>query len=306
MIILSLVAYYLILSPNAFPDYQNYKTIVLNGGYLFNPNEYYFEWFSRWVLKINFNDEEINVNLLAIISQAITIFYLYILNKNKPINGLLQTSISSLLFLTTTIRGAPAYILFGMVGLQEKKTSFLILLMLFAMAWHDSAVIPFIAVLFIQLIDKIGKLEALIKFLKYIYPFFVLGIVFPEIFRGVILEIFDGLLGIRQSYLNDEGSYTTLKMCYILSIFILSFFIAREKFNNKKNIATIYFINIICIGLYLINSVVGIRFSIYIIVFALATSSLKYINKITIALIIYIISLSLYIFTYYDILKNTT
>lgn len=305
MILIALIFYYNILGPSAFPDYENYQTIVSNGGYLFSPDEYYFEWFSRGVLKFDFENYIWNVDILAIFSQVISIIYFLKLVKIKPWSGLLQAGLSSVLFLTTTIRAAPAYLFFGFAGLNNTNLKSTIILMLMAIAWHDSAILPFFIIIIVIVLEKFNLLGKLNYFFKIIYPLFIFGIIFPDLFRNIFISSLSGLIGIRESYLSEDGSYSVAKLCYTLLLYIISLLIIKKKLLNEKSIAILYAINIMSVGLYIINSVAGIRFSIYIIVFILASISNLKIENLFSKILIYFLSIFVYIYTYFDIIKNT-
>lgn len=305
MILGVLFSYYLIIGESAFPDYENYITIVLNGGYLYSPEEYFFEFFSRFILTLDTGNANINVDLLTFISQTFSIVYFIVLSFIKPWSGFALVAISSVLYLTTMVRAAPAYVLLGYVGLKNFKFLPLIVIFIVAIGWHDTALLPFGMVIISSILDKVGWTELAKNLFTKVYWVIAFLLFLINFIRPLIIDIIQDRLGIRASYLHDLTSHSFLKLFYIFFIYVGSYYIIKKSSITQKNANVLYMLNIFCVFLYIINGTAGVRFAGYTIVFLLsATNWQMLINKFA-RPIIYLIFIVLYFITYIDILKNT-
>lgn len=305
MVIATLCVYYIFLGPNAFPDYDNYQTIARNGGYLFSPDEYFFEFFSRGVLASQYIPLESSVDILVFLSQSFTVFYILFLIKKKPWNGLMQSSLTSVAFLTTIIRAAPAYEIIGYLCMGKITKRKFILCSVFALSWHDTAVIPLALIALVYLMNTLNISNFILKILNNIYLLGILIFVFPEKFKEIIEILVGSFIGIRSVYFETEGGYSVLKILYMIGIYLSTCYLIRVSELDKEKKLIIYILNLVGAIMYSINSVAGVRFSLFTITTFLALYDFNNIDKKYYKYVIIIFSIALYFYSYIDILKNT-
>lgn len=305
MLMVALILYYIVLGPSAFPDYDNYQTIARNGGYLFSPDEYFFEYFSRGILTSRYIQPENAVDLLVLISQFFTFFYIFSLMKERPWNGLMQTSLTSVAFLTTIIRAAPAYEMIGYLCMGKITKKKFFLCGAIAIGWHDTAVIPLSLIGFVYLIRVIRLDNISLKILNNVYLFGVAIFIFPDKFKEIIGIIFGSLIGIRTIYFETDGGYSAIKIIYSMGIYLSTCYLTRLSKLDKEKKLIIYGLNIFGAIMYSINSVAGIRFSLFTITVFLALYDFNCISNKIYKYLIAIGFITLYFYSYIDILKNT-
>lgn len=305
MVAFALIAYYLVLGPDAFPDYENYQTIVRNGGFLFSIDEYYFEYISRGFLKLDLGDPKTNVDLLAAVSQLITLWYVFVLSKKKPMSGLMQSALTGVVFLTTTIRAAPSYLLLGYAGLKTANWFQLFGITVLAIGWHDSAVIPFGVVLAAKILARGGVIDAANYLVSKVYWFFGSLILIADQIRSVFIELLGGSIGIREAYLTEDASYGVVKLVYIAIIYVFTSLALAKSKTNPENRVVLNVLNVICALMYMVNGVAGVRFSTYALTYFLAVYEWPQKNSAVLKVVIYGVCVAIYLYSFHDVLKNT-
>jgi len=308
MILIVLISYYLVLSPSAFPDYENYKTIIANGGYLFDPDEYRFEYFSRWILKGNPRDDESLVDLLAFTSQIITIIFYIIVIIRRPSSSLALVAFTGVAFLTTIIRAAPAYDAIGLIVLLEAKIIYSFLFVLLGISWHDSMILPGVAILFSKILKSANIFNISKNINHMLLIVLILGIIatfFSEIIRSGIISIIPDLV-IRNSYLVEDGAHSIIKKLYII-LMLSIVLIGSVNLINKIDYKIIQLlISGISIIIFTINGVAGMRFFLFSLVLFFSSIDLKPFLHSNLRKFIYLsLTLTIYIYSYFDILRNT-
>lgn len=305
MIMSALVIYYFILGPTAFPDYDNYLTIARNGGYLFAPNEYFFEYFSRGILTNKYIVSESAVDLLVFISQCFTIFYMIYLIKEKPWNGLIQSSLTSVSFLTTIIRAAPAYEVIGFLCAGSLSLKKILICSIIALSWHDTAAIPIAIVTFIYFTRYLRINSILVNLFNKIYLFGIAIFLFSEKFKLIIENLIGSIIGIRSIYFETDGGHSLLKIIYSVGIYLSTIYLIKNSKMDSEKKLIIYGLNMVGALIYSINSVAGIRFSLFTITVFLAMYDFSFLNHKFYKYFFVIAFVGVYIYSYIDILKNT-
>ncbi len=221
------------LGAEQFPDYDNYITIANNNGWLFNEDEYLFEWISRALLTLPMSlglQPRTAVDLLALINQIVCLGYfgwlLISQDRARVFGATLLIALVGVLLITTTLRASTAYLALSLFVLRGMRLDvFGGLLLLLGLAWHDSFAVPLALVLLahlsLQLQDAItvqkpatGRLKAssALECLAVVIAFAVLLLAAP--LRDAILAALNIDPGIRSVYLDSDGSHSLIKLAY--------------------------------------------------------------------------------------------
>jgi hypothetical protein len=225
---------YYLVGGESFPDYKNYITISEKGGWLFDENEYYFEWISRWWLRempVYFSSQVAVNGLILFVQLTYAVWLLKSKSKAEKIAKYWITVLSGPLFLTTTARGTIAYIAAYSLVEKNKKLSiykafFFIIL---GLSFHDSFIIVVVAYAASLIFARYATRKIFIVLYVFSLLTIVLGhIVFGEIV-GLILQFG---IGIRDVYFQENSTPSILKTSYALTVCL----IVLPLVNSKKNI----------------------------------------------------------------------
>lgn len=281
--ILVCVIFFYAVGANKFPDYENYLIIAKLGG-ITGEKDYWFEWISRFLLSSNYLDEISRIYITTAVNQVICIciFFLLVYRRDRHAIGIcLVVFMFYFLFLTTTIRASVAYLCVALFFIKEKWLDIRsFFLLLFAIAWHDSAAIfmlMFFAFKFFPLIKRIIPVGVYEKI-----PFFILMIsVFSFLASNYIFVIFSDFfdLGSRAEYLNNGDGVSLFKELYFYALLLfVAYFLKISGVSTEKK----YFISVVTLVLMVIgsfNQVAGIRFSFYLLIIILLENGGVFKNK---------------------------
>lgn len=255
-----------------FPDYENYLVIARYGG-ITGEKDYWFEWISRFLLSFDLVDPHSRVLLTTIVNQIFCVAVLFYFCKKSERNAIgmfLIVAIFYFLFLTTTIRASAAYLAAGIFFVEKtmfsKKS---ILLLIFALAWHDTAIILFLILMLTGLFCLFFRNSSERK-LNYILNFIVLLALFLLFNASGILSSFLGLLelGSRLEYFIPVEEVSLVKTFYFLFLAAILFGYLRAESSLEKKVFLCIFFSVMCAASSF-NQVMGIRFSYYLIIFFL-------------------------------------
>jgi len=221
---------YYFVGGELFPDYKNYITISENGGWLFDPNEYFFEWVSRWWLRElpSYVSHVIAVDLLAFAVQLIYVVWLICaVKKSEIVAKYWITVLSGPLLLTTTLRGTVAY-LAAYLLVDGENRSFLksTPILLLGLSFHDSfLIVALICIISYVLSAYLGR-----RLLISIYIFSVFMIFFGSYLLGGLGSLILILgIGIRDVYFMEISGPSIIKTIYALFVAALVFPIVWSK-----------------------------------------------------------------------------
>ena len=148
----TLSVFYLVGS-SSFPDYENYLRLAKGIGFLVSEHDYLFEWLSRFILGLSGISDTNKVELLAVLNQIVcVVFFVWIGLKSRSdrvYGALFVFCLFGFLFMTTTLRASSAYLSISAFFLRGARFDFPgVGLLVFSMAWHDSAV-PVVFICFV-------------------------------------------------------------------------------------------------------------------------------------------------------------
>lgn len=261
-----IISFYYVLGGKSFPDYENYITISEKGGYLFSPDEYFTEWGSRWWLKNIgqvIGNHQISIDILVLFIQ---IYYLVWLLNNKDekidIAKLWITIFLGPLLLTTTIRATPVYLLVYTLAASRVSIIKLLMMFLFGLLFHDTALLAFFVYFMAYLIEKNFKKS--IDFLMVsVWVFSIFMIVFGNLMTENFILILKSLnIGVRDVYLKSIDSPSLLKIAYALFIAALSIPSINRK---EKTLEDLFLIGLLFLGAitFAVSSTAAIRIFIF-------------------------------------------
>lgn len=272
--ILFTLASYTTLGGDAFPDYENYITIAENRGWLFQENEYFFEWISRGLLiylpLLGFSPKS-SVDVLAAVNQlvctAIFLWLMFSKEKEKNVGATLLFSLIGFLLLTTTIRAAPCYLALTVLACRNLKLDlFGLCILLFGLAWHDSFLI---LAAFVLLSGTIANTKALERALSNplihnaIYILSATALLFSNQLRDTILSLIGFDAGIRAVYFDGDGAQSTIKLVYCM----IAIIVCATTFNDAKvHIRNRILATMLSVGIaafYIISGTAAVRFSMF-------------------------------------------
>lgn len=270
----TIITFYM-LGGSAFPDYENYVTLASNGGWLFNEDEYLFEWLSRGILiftpKIGLSLEH-SVDILTAINQLFCfgVFASLIASRKKTTcrGGVLLFCLVGFLLLTTTIRASPAYLSLTLIYLRGMKVDAVnIFIVIFALAWHDSFLILGIIILVATLTTMSQSLQKALERLHFnnvIIGMAAIILLASTQLRDIILGIANVSAGIRTVYFEGDGAHSTTKLIFCLIAYLMCVQSCLDTSLNlriRRSAALLAF----CLSTtYLVSGTVAVRFSIYI------------------------------------------
>jgi hypothetical protein len=301
---------YYLVGGELFPDYKNYITISENGGWLFDPNEYFFEWASRWWLRElpNYVPNVIAVDLLAFAVQLIYVIWLIdTVNKAEIVGKYWITVLSGPLLLTTTLRGTVAY-LAAYLLVDSKNRSILksSLILLMGLSFHDSFLIVALAyIISYPLSGFLGR-----RFLISVYIFSVFMIVFGGYLLGGLASLILILgIGIRDVYFSEVSGPSIIKIVYALFVAGLVFPIVWSK-NNENQQSTLMIVLLFAASsiLFGLSSTPAIRMLLFVSGMAVLVGFSRglypsYLNKPSVMILI---GLPIIFLMFWDLFRNAT
>lgn len=259
-----LIIYYLIGGIN-FPDYSNYVTLSEKGGYLFYENEYFAEWISRaWLSNagVMLDNHFLSIDLFTLIIQLS--YIIWILNgpsKIEKISKYWITVFLAPLLLTTTVRGTIGYICLFQFFIGEFNYKRALIFGFTAVAFHDSAAIPFILLtpaLLVTNTRAFKKINLLIWVASLIF------INFGQLITTELLVVVSTLgIGIREVYFQNYEAPSLVKLLYANFIIALTLVVLINKGDEKKKLS-LMLIMLACSLLFSISSTPAIRLYIYV------------------------------------------
>lgn len=215
-----IVSIYYLVGGDGFPDYQNYITLSEGGGYLFLPDEYFFEWFSRfWLAHVGaeIGDHQLSVDMFVVLIQAIYFVWL-MCDSGDPKYEVAKFWITVFLgplLITTTLRGSPAYLaVFWMVAANRSSWA-LAMAALAALAFHDSAILPIVVLVLSRLFGRLDARPVRAALLVLGAVLIIIGTAFLQIAVPLLLQLG---LGIRAVYLLDALAPSLPKIVYALFV----------------------------------------------------------------------------------------
>lgn len=317
-IIITLVSYG-ILGGSAFPDYNNYITLAEHEGWLFDKNEYFFEWISRGILiyspKFGFEAQSA-VNILATVNQIVCslVFCSLILSKdvNKSIGTTLLFSLVGFLFLTTTIRAAPAYLALTILAIRNLKLDLRgVIIIFFGLAWHDSFIVPIIGIIITHAVAKSNKLSKIREQLsldKIIHLISAGSLLFASQIREAALSVIGFDTGIRAVYFESNGAQNIVKMTYCA----VAILVCANTYNDKSvNYLNRTLATILSIGVamsYLVSGTAAVRFSMFVFCAFIpirGVFAFEFERKLLFRPLIFIIAIGFLFFSAFDTLSKT-
>lgn len=257
-----------------FPDYENYLRLAKGIGFLVSEHDYLFEWLSRFILGFSGISDTNKVELLAVLNQIVcVVFFVWIGLKSRSdrvYGALFVFCLFGFLFMTTTLRASSAYLCISAFFLRGARFDFPgVGLLVFSMAWHDSAV-PVVFICFVAqgLSYCTFRYRIREQVLSWILRCIVIGSGAIVLSTKLLHPLFSNLmsrldLGVRAAYLGD-GAYSLSKLLFVLfGIFICFNFVS----DTRQSLSSRLFISLMSmvVGLsHMLSGVVSVRFAIYI------------------------------------------
>ena len=257
-----------------FPDYENYLLMAENTGFVVSQHDYMFEWVSRFLLRVDGFSAENRVFLVAIVSQAVCVLYFgWLLCKsdsNRVYGALLLFSMFGFLFVTTTLRGATAYLCISVFFLRNARLdSAGIALLLFSIAWHDSAApVAFFAVVASSVESLYHNSYAIKRNLSIILIGVTAFSAVLVFIAGPIRSVLPSLIGIdfgaRAAYFDGDGGYSFSKTVFLLFVVFCCYKFVCDIEQSKRSRIFMALMALLVGFVNSISSVIAVRFAFFI------------------------------------------
>jgi len=273
LVLVSLLLFY-ILGAERFADYSNYVRIAEGDGYAYSEHDYVFEWLSRFFLSLSGFSSSERVALLIFANQVVcVVFFVWaaIRNRAEAVFGvLLIFCLFGFLFMTTTLRAAPAYLLISAFYIRGGRFDALgVGLLIFALAWHDSAALVILicmAAYFASLFVG-GKLKGLVGPVLVVFVFLSVAVVFfSGFFRSYAVVSLPVDLGVRAAYFDGEGDQSYLKGLFVVFTLMLCLSFVVDKRVSSRARLYVTLLSVAVSFLYVISAVAAVRLALYIYV----------------------------------------
>lgn len=266
-------SFFYFVGASRFPDFENYLRIAENSGFVVSENDYWFEWLSRFILSLNSISPLGRVELLAALNQIVCVtFFGWIALKSKPkhvFGGLILFCLCGFLLMTTTLRASAAYLSIAAFFLRRGRLDFSgLFLLLFALAWHDSAA-PVVLVCLIAsgvagLVSKYRQNLSLTRPLTLVVLVSITITLSAESLRPLLAGVDVGDIGVRAAYFDGDVNNTLAKTLFVVFGILSCLLCIRDP--REINITKIYLalITMVVAIFYVISPVAAVRFCFYI------------------------------------------
>lgn len=274
LVFISLLLFYF-FGGGQFADYNNYLRIADGDGFAVSESDYVFEWLSRYFLSLTGLSSSGRVAVLAFVNQVVcAAFFIWAATRVRvgAIYGvLLLFCIFGFLFMTTTLRASPAYLSVSAFYIRGGRFDIGgVALLIFALAWHDSAapiLLICVAASFFSFFLK-NELEESVGYL-FLVPLVVLSVVvvlFSDFLRAYLVLSLPLDLGARAAYFEGGGDHGLLKELFIIFSMVccLSFVLDR-----RESLVVRLFVSLLSVAVcmsYLVSAVAAVRLALYMYV----------------------------------------
>lgn len=260
----------------SFPDYDNYLAIAQNPGFALSARDYRFEWFSRALLSLDGLSPATRVAVLAFFNQLACLIFLVWAARRLPVDQvygvLVFFALMGFMLMTTTLRASAAYLSISAFFLRSAKMDWRgILLLLWALAWHDSAAPVLLLCLtsffIVSLLPRDqAKQNLFFNALKLVVALGLFFVLFPEGLRSSLIHLVDGGgLGARAAYLEGDGAYSLSKSLFLALMVVCAFvFVSDSRQRPLDRIFAVLMVFALAI-FNAINAIVAVRFSFYLL-----------------------------------------
>ena len=259
----------------SFPDYKDYLNIARHAGFAVSEQDYQFEWFSRFILSLDHTLPEDRVALLAFFNQLVCIGFLVWMGMRRNAAEVYGTLVFFALFgfmlMTTTLRASAAYFCISVFFLRSARFDFWgIAVLLFSLAWHDSAAPVVVLCLISLVIDRLMVRHILnqrifFNILKWCVLLGLVFVAFSDLIRPELVSLSDFDIGARAAYFEGDGGYSLAKSVFLMFVILCCFLFVAD--SGQSGFSRV-FITLMVFVLSLfnaLNAIMAVRFSFYIL-----------------------------------------
>lgn len=271
--VLVLLIVYYFMGGWSFPDYPNYVTIVNNGGYLFNKDEYMAEWVSRFFLShglIFFDSAEHVVDFFALIIQVFYILFVFYFGVVK--DGISRrgwfffTAVLGPLLITTALRASPAYILVAYVAATGGRLNLkFVVLSILAVSFHDSAIILVFVYAISCLVARMFRSVGPAFYQLLMWCSFALILLSQQVAFVLFSMVSKLNIGIRSVYFQELPEASIVKKVFIVVVWVVAYTAIKNVTVNARTKIFVCGSMLLTAFSFSLNEVVGVRFSLYVL-----------------------------------------